>query len=336
MRSAAGAIIVLLLVGCDGLKFCNQCEKQANPPPKTVKFDVNWDELGEAFKHLPTGGEHSIAVSPVEMKLTLDGPEGTKTVTVADWEELVAAVKARGEQPCPECPTQRSGGEISHNINHSTFEFRFTPPWFNADQRSLFTSYVIFPAEAKLADWIADPDRICNGTGSPASLCPDVPFHEKVTAPFLKALAPCGTEKKPVVLRIFGFASSSGIAGPAPQPLVDEYNSHIREISSRCEGTLSNAKGDGTTMFNLLVANRRAANAAEMLRGFTSSGRLDIKDKPWCSHKDMEEERNHSDTSNGSYNSAKGLMNRRAEVRLKQLSGCLNVEPDKRLPVLPT
>ena len=336
VRSAAGAIIVLLLVGCDGLKFCDQCQKQANPPPKTVKFDVNWEELGEAFKHLPTGGEHSITVNPVEMKLTLDGPEGTKTVTVADWEKLVAAVRARGGQPCPECPTQRSGGEISHNINHSTFEFRFAPPWFNADQRSLFTSYVIFPAEAKLDD-LRDPNHSCDERSDPASICPDVAFHEEVSAPFLKALAQCATEKR-VKLRIVGFASSSTV-DPEPTWLTKRHRAHMAATASgSCYGKQQATDNDKPTeKFNLLVANRRAQNAAEMLRGVASNKAFDIpeeafdiKPKVWCSHADMKGQRKHKDRDNGEFDSVRGLMNRRAEVRLAHLAGCVNVHPDRR------
>ena len=212
----AAAAIALLLAGCfdiegikdiKGIKFCDQCKKQANPPPTTVKFEVNWEELGDALKNIPTGGEHS-TVNPVDMTLTLEDSGETKKVAVADWDKLIAALEAMDGQRCPECPTQRNGGEITHNINHSTFEFRFAPPWFNADQRSLFTSYVVFPAEAKLRD--LEPNQICDG-GVPASVCPDEPFHKEVTGPFLEALAQCGTEEKPVVLRVFGFASSSDI-----------------------------------------------------------------------------------------------------------------------------
>ena len=117
-----------------------------------------------------------------------------------------------------------------------------------------------------------------------------------------------------------------------PEPLANAYETHIEEINGRCKGTLVDAKRDSAAnMFNLLVANRRAANAAEMLRGFTSSGVFDIEDKPWCSYGDMVKERHHTDRSNGNYDSARGLMNRRAEVRLKHLSRCLNVHPDKRV-----
>ena len=334
MRLATGVAAALLLVGCDGIKLCNQCKKQANPPPQTVKFDVNWRELGEAFKNIPTERKHSITTEePVKITLTLKGLEGSKTVTVAGWQELVDAVRAVGGRPCIVCPVPGTGGEITHNINHSTFEFRFAPPWFNADQRSLFTSYVVFPAEASLDKWSEDPDRSCGGPNDLASVCPDVAFHREVTGPFLKALAQCATKSKKVTLHTVGFASSSGIAqNTVPEWLAEAYEQHIREIGSRCDGTLRGTeRGNVSAMFNLLVANRRAANSAEMLRGLTPAGKFEVEDMPWCSHQDMVEERNHRDRSNGSYDRVRGLMNRRAEVRLTDLSGCLNVHPDNRI-----
>ena len=68
--ATASVMIAFLILECDdvdavvkdlnAIKLCDQCEKQANPPPQAVKFDVNWRELGEAFKNIPTERKHSI------------------------------------------------------------------------------------------------------------------------------------------------------------------------------------------------------------------------------------------------------------------------------------
>ena len=341
LRPAAFAVVGVLLVGCDGIKFCGRCERP-EPPPKTIKFEVNWAELGEALKNIPIAGDRkTIKVEPVNMTLTLKGLEGTKTVAaVANWEELIAAVLAAGgQQPCPVCPecpkctAQSESGGIHHSINLSTFEFRFAPPWFNADQRSLFTSYVVFPAEARLEEWLRDPDESCESASPSAAVCPDRGFHQEVTGPFLDALAQCATEDKKVTLRTVGFASSSGVSysKTVRDALEREYGQHIEEIKDHCDGGPRADNPNVSDMFNLLVANRRARNAAEMLRGLTSNEKFDIEHKPWCSHGAMVEQRHHKDRSKGKYDDARGLMNRRAEVRLVDLAGCLNVHPDNRI-----
>ena len=74
---------------------------------------------------------------------------------------------------------------------------------------------------------------------------------------------------------------------------------------------------------------------------------FDIEDKPWCSHVGMEAERRHDDRNadgeaddggatdgeRDTYDVGKGLMSRRAEVRLVDVPGCLNVDPDNRIDV---
>ena len=224
-------------------------------------------------------------------------------------------------------------------INHSMFEFRFAPPWFNADQRLLFTSYVVFPKEANFQEWIDNPNPNCRGENASAAVCPDRAFHEEVTGPFLKALARCAILEKKVTLRTVGFASSSGIdvsETATPPKLSDLYLDHVSTIADVCfagknVSDVSADENDPSRQFNLLVANQRARNVAEMLRSFTSNEKFDIEATPWCSHADMAAQRSHNDRSNDKYNSAKGLMNRRAEVRLVDLAGCLNVDPDNRL-----
>ena len=54
-----------------------------------------------------------------------------------------------------------------------------------------------------------------------------------------------------------------------------------------------------------------------------------IKVIPWCSHAAMADERGDEDDGNP----ARGLMDRRVEVRLAALPGCLDVDPDNRIDV---
>lgn len=134
------------------------------------------------------------------------------------------------------------------------------------------------------------------------------------------------------LLRTVGFASSSGV-NSVPDWLEKRHLAHINATATgECYGEgKATADDKPDQKFNLLVANRRAQNAAKMLRRLASSEAFDIRHKVWCSHDDMVGQRKHKDTNKGEFSSVRGLMNRRAEVRLKYLSGCLNVHPDKRV-----
>lgn len=234
--------------------------------------------------------------------------------------------------------------QSTHNIYHTTFAFRFAPPWFNADQRSLFTSYVVFPEEAKFERWIADqPDETCDREQAPAAVCPDRPFYEETMKPFLEGLSQCATTeattekvKEKVQLQLVGFASSTGVkdlSDESKDELEEHYGSHIAANTELCRGeTVKDETKYSSNMFNLLIANERAVNVAAMLESFVPVNRKDafaIKAIPWCSHRAMVKERRHDDSADP----AKGLMNRRVEVRLKALPGCLNFDPDSRIDV---
>lgn len=250
---------------------------------------------------------------------------------------LLGCDDAKMCQPCskPEEPPQTA-------IEHNTFNFRFAPPWFNADQRSLFTSYVVFSKEAKFEAWNEDHYESCNGDDASAAVCPEHGFYKQAMTPFLTGLAQCATKGKKVKLRMVGFASSSGVHNLSPKnatKLNDRHAKHIRAISKSCQGEPepddSRSLRDSDKL-NLIIANMRAARTGEMLRTLATELGLDafdIKDKPWCSHDSMADEQKHDDGGRGGYDSGKGLMNRRVEVRLVDLPGCLNVDPDNRIDV---
>ena len=107
-------------------------------------------------------------------------------------------VEASGstDSGCADCPGN-SASQVTRNIHHTTFAFRFAPPWFGADHRSLFTSYVVFPEEAKFEDWIGDErGEICEGEEAPASVCPETAFYKKTMGSFLEGVSHCATTDK--------------------------------------------------------------------------------------------------------------------------------------------
>ena len=206
-------------------------------------------------------------------------------------------------------------------INHATFAFRFAPPWFNSDQRSLFTSYIVFSEEAKLEEWLDDDAQ----EGCPrddervtSSVCPDTTFYGKTMGSFLEGLSQCATTGKKVELYTVGFASSTGLNdikedGERARALKDRYDQFV---SAQGCGEEAQAH-DSSDRFNLLIANERAVNAADMLRKLVPEGAerdFDIEARFWCSYADMAAERSWDDGGD----TAMGLMNRRAEVHVVQ------------------
>ena len=342
LRAAVSLLIALLLFGCDGADLCQPCQKPPEPPPpppQTVKLEVDWQQLADALNEVwPSGGS-----GPGVSVNVLVAPENSKdpqTVVLEGWSELVEALKvlANSDQSgCPDCTAQgtvHNNNIHNNNIHHTTFDFRFALPWFNADRRSLFTPYVVFPEEAKFEDWVDESNKGCIGDDAPAAICPESRFLKQAMGPFLTVLAECKRESV-VELVTVGFASSSGINNQLgednEQLLNDWHRDHIDDVSEHCQGDSMNSnKVDHSAKFNLLVANKRAANTRDMLHDMLrklvpTTDAFDIKDKPWCSHASMVAERAHHGRGEGSDPSI-GLINRRAEVRLVELPRCVDID----------
>ena len=230
---------------------------------------------------------------------------------------LLGCDDAKMCQPCNK-PAEPAQTVIAHN----TFNFRFAPPWLNTDQLSLFTSHVVFSKEAKFEEWNDGLYESCNGDDAPAAVCPERGFYKQAMAPLLARLAQYATKDKKVELHTVGFASSSGIEYPKKDEnevwsLEDRHAQHIDQVSGLCQGKLMDSeRQDPSAMFNLLIANKRAANVRDMLRELASAEKekFNIADKPWCSHASMAKERK-LDDGGQNYDPSRGLMNRRVEVR---------------------
>ena len=349
-------VVGSLIAGCDGAKLCRPCERQPETV-ETVKVEVDWQGLADALKEMQPAGEGGTTVQTDSINVTIsaDQPDGERTIAIADWDKMVDALKAtRGTAPpvgCADC----EAAEETTEINHATFAFRFAPPWFNSDQRSLFTSYIVFPEEAKLEGWLDDDAQ----EGCPredervtSSVCPDATFYGKTMGSFLEGLSQCATTGKKVELHTVGFASSTGLNdieedGQEARDLKDRYNEHKDGWTKDCLGGKAEPR-NSTERFNLLIANERADNAAAMLRKLAQEKEeeeekeeedappkkartspeeeeekeekemgdfFNIKAKYWCSHADMEAERERSWKDRG--NTTMGLVNRRAEVHIE-------------------
>ena len=344
-RAVAYLLGGLLLAGCDGEKLCQQCERPPKPA-QTVRVEVDWKKLADAFKDAGIVGGKGATVSADTVNVTVDSdhpnrpadgpnapPVAQKDVTVAGWAELVGALDA-----LKPLQTAAQSAHYTYNIPHSTFAFRFSSPWFNADQRSLLTSYVVFPVEAKLTEWAQRVDRQPLGersrckTDKPASVCPETTFYGQVMGPFLKGLSQCATDDKKVELQLHGFASESGLREGEEHSVLDQrYDSYIAALQHCYGDRAPGERNSASNKFNLLIADERAVNTAAMLKELIPNGAknaFDIKEVPWCSHRSMVYERKLADGGDP----AKALMNRRVEVRVAALPGCVNVEPDNRIP----
>ena len=133
----------------------------------------------------------------------------------------------------------------------------------------------------------------------------------------------CATTGK-VELHMVGFASSTTLNESwkgREDELNQRYHNHVEAEAERCQGKRVEDEPDHSNMFNLLIANERAVNAAATLQEIAAKMSKDaftIKAIPWCSHAAMVKERAFDDGRDP----IKGLMNRRVEVRLVALPNC--------------
>jgi hypothetical protein len=114
-----------------------------------------------------------------------------------------------------------------------------------------------------------------------------------------KGLAACSGRDRPVKVEVFGFASSSLFRRP-----------------SDCGPEIATADAA-----NVALANARAANVADILRRNLTDGNVTIH--TWPDLENMDVDRNFVDRIlGGTYNRARGSLNRRAEIRVLSAGQC--------------
>lgn len=221
---------------------------------------------------------------------------------------------------------------------HVHVSFESAPFWFAESRRSLFTSMVVFPQEAKAKQWAKGLyDFPFTHESCPSAVCPDIAFYAKALEPFLGGLAGCGDEEHPVRLRAVGFASASELS---PENMTDELSNQFQEERRKCCPTApcsccrSKEERD-SDLFNLVAADLRAQHTAAMVEQFIveigAEGRILIEPHRWCRHSEMVAERHFKDGGPDNYNTYRGLMNRRVELRVLDLPGCTNFKSAKRI-----
>lgn len=223
---------------------------------------------------------------------------------------------------------------------HVHVRFESAPFWFAESRRSLFSSLVVFPKEAKVESWGADDslyERPYAQVDGPTAVHPSRAFHSETLTPFLDGLALCGDESRPVRLQAVGFASTSGLtSGKVSQGVKDKLAKERGRLAASCS-CCSPAKESDSDAFNLIVANLRAKHTADMVGELINEcgakGRIEIEPHQWCSHSEMAAQRHVEDGGPGNYDTSRGLMNRRVELRVLDLPGCMNFDPAKRVPL---
>lgn len=223
---------------------------------------------------------------------------------------------------------------LSAKPSYVHFTFQNLMPATVPDIKRGFVSLVIFPEQARIGDWVQlgkgyeKCENAKDGRGS-AAVCPEMAFHKMLLDPLIAELGRCASSEKMVKLQVAAFASDSGITNWNGnngnwRGFVDERMPSIA-CPRPCTSDSCLSK-----KFNLMVANLRATNTANMLRGFIGDRPIEVEAKQWCNHCQMLRERDrHDSETSGERNPNSGLMNRRAEIRIVSLPSCTFVElPD--------
>ena len=216
--------------------------------------------------------------------------------------------------------------------------FESAPFWFAESRNSLFASMVVFPKEAKLEQWAQGLyDFPPAHERRPSAVYPDIGFYAEALKPFLEGLAECGDGEHPARLRAVGFASTSELA---PENIPDELNNKFQEERRKCCSTAPcsccrSKEKNHSDLFNLVVANLRAQYTAAMVEQLitriSAQGQILIEPHRWCRHSDMAAERHFKDGGPDSYDTTRGLMNRRVELRVLDLPGCTSFQSARRI-----
>ena len=202
---------------------------------------------------------------------------------------------------------------------HITFQNLM--PLSTRDIKNGFVSLVIFPEEAKFEDWYEGRYANCPqpAQADGHAVCPEEAFHKMLLDPLLSELAECTSANESVGLEVVAFASSSTVSN-LTQSQKEAIDREVQKVDCACRCATSQCHSE---KFNLIAANLRAANTVNMLRTFIGGRPIDVTKKSWKSHCEMMQHRGYDDrTQCDQYVPNKGLMNRRAEIRITSLPGC--------------
>ena len=230
-------------------------------------------------------------------------------------------------------------------MTHVDVRFESAPHWFAESRQSLFASMVVFPNEAKAELWADGRYERSNAQGDDGSAVhPDKRLHKTTLKPFLKGLDKCGDAENPVRLQAVGFASTSGLtSGKTPTEVKEKLDEERRRRrSSAACSCCESSKENDSDLFNLVVSNLRAKHTATMVKEFAKQlgaegsieeGSIEIEPHQWCRHSEMVAQRQVQDGGPNNYDTYRGMLNRRVEVRVLALPKCTNLDPAKRIPL---
>ena len=320
-----------LLGGCEPGTFCSKCMKaesckQCPAPKPPVKVD--WTGLSEELKKVEFGGDVTINVEAAEFDLK-PGEEVWK-VEIGNWGELTGQlqgiVTANTAQAEYYALVQQLNAMLADRQPPATYNY-----WIWGSPASeippvdlcpiALPVFLFFPQEANFEAWkngeYADcspesdcwtnPEEKCDDTAAP--ICPNRALYGDYVEKFVASLANCESGVK--TLRVRGFASSSKVREPVSDPEKLQTAFEIRTVPSSCE----RPEHTDPQKFNLLMAEARARNVANLLRSAVGhTGDITVETEVWCRYKDMETARKVIDNEDGPYDSFKGMLNRRAEI----------------------
>ena len=247
---------------------------------------------------------------------------------------------------------------VVHNDIHLKFENTVpliaSGPDGKNDKSAFFATMVSFSDEANVKHWLKGeyekdcPDSQDSQKAPNFNSCavkPDKYFYRSTLHSFLKGLSACGKPEGKVVLQTFGFSSASGVLSSLKNGSIEKRDIKEKFEKEKKEGggesCYERTKGDGhqklSNAFNLCMGELRARNVADMLKEIIASDKMlpadhiEVKPHQWGSYSQMCRQRGFSDTREEGeircYDRDLGLMNRRVEIWVTELSGCLNFSP---------
>lgn len=327
-----------LMGGCEPGTFCSKCMKAESCkqcPPLKPPVKVDWTGLSEELKKAEFGGDVTINVEAAEFDLK-PGEEAWK-VEIGNWGELTGQlqgiVTANTAQAEHYALVQQLNAMLADRQPPATYNYWIwsSPTSENSGIPPVdlcpiaLPVFVFFPQEANFEAWRDGKYRDCQrdpdcGTVSEeecddiaAPVCPNRTLYEGYVERFVASLANCESGVK--TIRVRGFASSSEIQEPVDDPkrrLRDAFES--RNLPSSCAEPREHPDPQ---KFNLLMAEARARNVANLLRSAVEDAwDINVEAEIWCSFYEMDDLRQVEDREGGEYKTFKGMLNRRAEIRI--------------------